>query len=55
VTISEGTSRLVSQDKESIINAYNECKTNMNSRTTVPDLWDGGAAKRIAQILSVQD
>ena len=55
VTLTHGTNRLVKQTKDAIINAFNDVKKNGVSGVEVPELWDGGAANRIMQIISNLD
>lgn len=53
VTITEGTNRLVRVTKQDILAAYNDLKIlNFNVAGETPNLWDGKAAMRIAQIIS---
>ncbi len=51
ITVQIGTNQLVAGDSESIIRAV--CKTMAESmrKRSVPELWDGSAAKRIIQIM----
>ena len=52
VTLTQGTNRLDKQNREDIITAFNDCKINVDIQMAVPELWDGGAAKRIVEIIS---
>ncbi len=51
VTITVGTNRLVNPDRESIIKAWKDLQTNPPRTDRKPELWDGGAAKRIVKII----
>jgi len=52
VTITEGTNRLVDLTTEAILEAYNDLKAkNFTLAAAAPKLWDGEAAKRIAEII----
>ncbi|UCG33159.1 MAG: UDP-N-acetylglucosamine 2-epimerase, partial [Phycisphaerales bacterium] len=51
ITVEVGTNQLVGTDTARILAGYEKIKTGrMTGRT--PDLWDGRAAQRIAQILA---
>ena len=50
VTITEGTNRLTHPECGSILAAYAELKTNPPPAGRRPELWDGHAAERIAQV-----
>jgi len=50
VTIIEGTNRLVSAETEAIVQAYEKIKADKKRQNLrVPELWDGQAARRIAE------
>jgi UDP-N-acetylglucosamine 2-epimerase (non-hydrolysing) len=51
VTISVGTNRLVNPDRDSIIAAWKNLQANPPRTDRKPELWDGGAAKRIVKII----
>jgi UDP-N-acetylglucosamine 2-epimerase (non-hydrolysing) len=52
VTITEGTNRLVSITTEDILSNYRQIREGgKGGVNTVPKLWDGKAAQRIAQII----
>jgi UDP-N-acetylglucosamine 2-epimerase (non-hydrolysing) len=51
VTITVGTNRLVNPDRDSIIDAWKNLQTNPPPTDRKPELWDGGAAKRIVKII----
>jgi UDP-N-acetylglucosamine 2-epimerase (non-hydrolysing) len=51
VTITVGTNRLVNPDGESIKKAWREVQANPPRTDRKPELWDGGAAKRIVKII----
>lgn len=51
VTVTEGTSTLVGSDAEKLRVHLNEVLNNTYKQGKCPDLWDGKAAERIAQIL----
>ena len=57
VTIREGANRLVPSRKEDIVNAARSSWAEPYQGASVrrPELWDGQAAKRIAQVLSEVD
>ncbi|MFH1420185.1 MAG: UDP-N-acetylglucosamine 2-epimerase (non-hydrolyzing) [Planctomycetota bacterium] len=50
VTITEGTNRLVRPEASSILAAYAECRASPPASGRWPDLWDGHAAERIAEV-----
>ncbi len=50
ITVSQGTNRLTGSRPDAILRAYREIREHPPS-TRVPDLWDGHAAERIAQVL----
>lgn len=50
ITIDEGTNRLVQPGKESLLAAWAEIQANP-PKPRCPELWDGKAAERIAQVL----
>ena len=53
VTITEGTNRLVHVTTDDILSSYYEISNVHNSiKHCIPKLWDGKAAKRIAQIIA---
>jgi len=51
ITISQGTNRLVRLDTESIIEAAKEAMEEKVKRGKVPELWDGKASCRIAEVI----
>jgi len=51
VTITVGTNRLVNPDRDSIIQAWKNLQANPPRTDRKPDLWDGGAAKRIVKTI----
>jgi UDP-N-acetylglucosamine 2-epimerase (non-hydrolysing) len=56
VTITEGTNRLVHVAAEDIVKNYCEIRdSEKSSGRSVPKLWDGKAAERIATIIAGQD
>jgi len=53
VTITEGTNRLVHVTTEDILHNYREIRDGgVGSGRSIPKLWDGKAAERIARIIS---
>jgi UDP-N-acetylglucosamine 2-epimerase (non-hydrolysing) len=50
-TILYGSNRLINPDKESLIKAIDYQINNPKRATRIPPLWDGGAAKRIVNVL----
>jgi len=52
VTISQGSNRLVSPEKEIILKLFKKFKFDINSRYKLPDGWDGITAERIVKILN---
>lgn len=53
VTIEHGTNYLVGRNKAKIQRCVKEILNGNSKRGCIPELWDGKAAKRIANILSV--
>ena len=52
VTLHRGTNRLVGRDPERIVRAFEQVTRDAAPRSAaLPDLWDGQAAERIAEIL----
>ena len=51
ITISQGTNRLISPNRESIINSFNNYRFNINSNYILPEGWDGKASERIVKFL----
>ncbi len=51
ITITQGTNRLVGSSCDAIVSAFREVRQNPPSHASVPDLWDGKAAERIAKQL----
>jgi UDP-N-acetylglucosamine 2-epimerase (non-hydrolysing) len=54
VTVTEGTNVLVEPAKEAILGAVSTVMSGTMRPGTVPALWDGHAAERIAAIISAQ-
>ena len=53
VTIDQGTNRLVHITTEDILKNYRDiCNNTNHDNAGVPELWDGKAAERIAQIIA---
>ncbi len=52
VTITEGTNRLVGNQREKILEAAEEVLEGRFPQGRIPELWDGKAAERIADILA---
>lgn len=50
ITIEQGTNRLIGTHPEAIIEAFREVRGGTGTNS-VPELWDGRAAERIAQII----
>ena len=51
VTLTHGTNVLVGADPEKIINEFSSILRGIRQPAAPPELWDGGAAKRIVQVL----
>jgi UDP-N-acetylglucosamine 2-epimerase (non-hydrolysing) len=51
ITVEEGTNTIVGTDEQRIERAVTEIITTGGKRGRVPELWDGHAAQRIAEIL----
>ena len=51
VTVMLGTNRLVGTEPERILAGFREVMNGNGKQGTVPPLWDGRAAERIASIL----
>jgi UDP-N-acetylglucosamine 2-epimerase (non-hydrolysing) len=52
ITLSEGTNRLVILTTDNILKAYRQLRgINFNVSSKLPRLWDGQAARRIAEII----
>lgn len=52
VTIEQGTNRLVPLTTEGIVNAFQEIRSEPADSHQIPQLWDGKAAERIAEIIA---
>ncbi|MEM1436810.1 MAG: UDP-N-acetylglucosamine 2-epimerase (non-hydrolyzing) [Pseudomonadota bacterium] len=50
-TISQGTNRLIGNDREQVLTALDEALSPRSAEHPVPPLWDGKAAERIAAVL----
>lgn len=50
-TITQGTNRLIGNDREQILAALDDALAQERGSHPVPPLWDGSAAERIAKIL----
>lgn len=53
VTIEKGTSYLVGRNKEKVLLYIEDILDGKSKNGSIPELWDGKAAKRIVQILSI--
>lgn len=53
VTVSEGTNTLVGTDMASLLRHVNEILAGRGKQGRVPDLWDGHAGDRVADVLRV--
>jgi UDP-N-acetylglucosamine 2-epimerase (non-hydrolysing) len=51
VTVTEGTNQLVGRDRARILALVDETLRGGGKRGRVPELWDGRAAERIADVL----
>ncbi len=51
VTVTEGTNELVGVDPEKIVSAGTAALSGSGKTGRIPELWDGKAAERIAQVL----
>jgi UDP-N-acetylglucosamine 2-epimerase (non-hydrolysing) len=51
ITITQGTNRLVSPDKISILKSFKKFKYDINSSYKLPYGWDGNTSKRIVDII----
>ena len=51
VTITSGTNELIGLDPQRMLTVARERLANPPARKAVPELWDGHAAERIADIL----
>jgi len=54
ITVSQGTNRLTGPRPAAILSAYREVRDNPPRTATMPELWDGRAAERIAAILAAE-
>jgi UDP-N-acetylglucosamine 2-epimerase (non-hydrolysing) len=54
ITIEVGTNRLVASERAAIVAAVGEMLSGQAGPGRVPELWDGRAAERIAQILQTE-
>jgi len=52
ITIEVGANRLVGSDRDQILAAYRRAIASDFLNWQVPDLWDGRAARRIAEVLT---
>jgi UDP-N-acetylglucosamine 2-epimerase (non-hydrolysing) len=51
ITVELGTNAIVGQDPNRILEAYAALSEKGSGETQIPPLWDGGAAKRVVDIL----
>ncbi len=51
ITLTQGTNRLVSSQRQAILEAVRESQLSRRRGQRRPELWDGRAAERIAQIM----
>ena len=51
ITLTQGTNRLVGNDRDKILDSAEEILTGKFPQGRIPDLWDGGAAERITDVL----
>jgi len=51
ITINQGTNRLVSPDKISILKSFKKFKYDINFSYKLPNGWDGNTSKRIVDII----
>ena len=51
VTVEQGTNQLVDPDSASIMRAWGSLKNDTPRNSSIPELWDGGAAQRIIDCL----
>lgn len=51
ITISRGTNMLVGNDYDLLKNEFQKVLHNQHSKGNIPELWDGKASERIAQII----
>ena len=51
ITVTEGTNTVVGVDPERIMSTFQEVMENGGKQGRIPELWDGQAAKRIADVL----
>jgi UDP-N-acetylglucosamine 2-epimerase (non-hydrolysing) len=54
VTVTEGTNTLVGTDPERILACVEETLATGGKRGRIPELWDGRAAERIAQVIEAR-
>jgi UDP-N-acetylglucosamine 2-epimerase (non-hydrolysing) len=54
ITVSQGTNTIVGSDPDKIMAAFNEVMETGGKAGRVPELWDGRAAERIAQVIRQQ-
>jgi UDP-N-acetylglucosamine 2-epimerase (non-hydrolysing) len=55
ITLHVGSNRLVGSDPQKMLSAAHEVLDGKAPRGRIPDLWDGGAAERIAQVIACQN
>lgn len=55
VTCDVGSNQLVGTSTDAILGAYERIQSGKYKQAGIPDLWDGRAAVRIAEILTAQD
>lgn len=51
VTVTEGTNVVIGTDRQRILNECGKVLKGEGKRGKIPELWDGGAAKRIVNVL----
>ncbi|MFH1746073.1 MAG: UDP-N-acetylglucosamine 2-epimerase (non-hydrolyzing) [Planctomycetota bacterium] len=54
ITVEQGTNHIVGSDPEKIVSTYEHCRRTPVGERVMPEMWDGHAAARIAEILAAR-
>jgi len=54
ITLTCGTNTLVGSDREKLLTEIDRILANQYRISTIPELWDGNAARRIVEVLKAE-